>query len=153
MVPRGGSAELAKIKELSGELSREDSIEAINETSEDVPPSSLGTANPFAAELGKLDVSQSSQTFSCKTAVKHSETNQRVTRTKQNHAGQKTPTTSLGVFEPLEHSVYVGRRFLGSYERVSARRYAAYGPRGQCLGHFPKRADALAAIDRAGGNQ
>jgi hypothetical protein len=38
LVPLAGSAESAKIKDLSGELSREGLIEAIDEISVDVPP-------------------------------------------------------------------------------------------------------------------
>jgi hypothetical protein len=93
-------------------------------------------------QLGKLDVSKASQTLSCKTVRKRHKTDQRVKPTKQNSS-----------FEPLEHSVYVGRRFLGRYERVSAKRYAAYDASGKRLGRFAKRSAALAAIDRAGCNR
>ncbi len=41
-------------------------------------------------------------------------------------------------FEPLEHSVYVGRRFLGRYERISKSKYAAYDANGRLLGRFTK---------------
>ena len=92
-------------------------------------------------QLGKLDVSQPSQTVSCKTERKRTKTDQRVTSAKQN-----------AEFEPLNHSVYVGRQFLGRYERVSAKQYAAYGANGRRLGTFGKRSAALAAIGRAGGN-
>jgi hypothetical protein len=50
MVPRGGSVKLAKIKELSGELSRKRPIEAIGEISGNVPPSSSGADRPIAAK-------------------------------------------------------------------------------------------------------
>jgi hypothetical protein len=56
-------------------------------------------------------------------------------------------------FEPVEHSVYIGRQRLGRYVRVAARRYEAYDVRDRLLGGFTKRTDALAAIDRAGGMQ
>jgi len=94
------------------------------------------------AELGKLDVSQASQGDSRKTARKRAQRNQRVAPAKQN-----------ADFETLEHSVYVGRRLLGRYERVSPKRYAAYDARGRRLGGFARISDALAAIDRVGGNQ
>jgi len=92
-------------------------------------------------QLGKLGVSKASQAVSCKTKRKRSKADQRVTPRKQN-----------ADFEPLEHSVYVGRRFLGRYERVSVKRYAAFDESGRRLGGFGKRAAALVAIDRAGGN-
>jgi hypothetical protein len=50
-------------------------------------------------------------------------------------------------FEPLEHSVYVGRQRLGCYERVATARYKAYDARGRLIGNFRKRTDALTAID------
>src|SRR6516165_2490285 len=50
-------------------------------------------------------------------------------------------------FAPLEHSVYIGRRRLGRYTRVSLGLYAAYDACNRQLGRFTKRADALAAID------
>src|ERR1035437_9811777 len=49
-------------------------------------------------------------------------------------------------FEPLEHSVYSGRRRLGRYVRIAARRYAAYDSHDRLLGDFKKRKDAWAAI-------
>jgi hypothetical protein len=54
-----------------------------------------------------------------------------------------------GDFEPLEHSVYIGRLRLGRYKRIAKRRYAAYDARDRLIGSFMKRADALAAIDLA----
>jgi hypothetical protein len=57
-------------------------------------------------------------------------------------------------FEPLEHSIYIGRHRLGRYIRIGVRRYAAYDASNQLLGRFTKRADALVAIDRTlGGEQ
>ena len=50
-------------------------------------------------------------------------------------------------FEPLEHSVYVGRQRLGRYERIARARYKVYDARDRLIGSFRKRADALAAID------
>ena len=49
-------------------------------------------------------------------------------------------------FEPLEHSVYCGRRRLGRYVRIAARRYAAYNSCDRPLGDFEKQKDAWAAI-------
>jgi hypothetical protein len=58
-------------------------------------------------------------------------------------------------FEPLEHSVYVGRRSLGRYERIGKRKYAAYDSSGRLLGRFTKLANAQKAFDRlaAGGGE
>ena len=53
-------------------------------------------------------------------------------------------------FEPVEHSVYIGRQRLGRYVRVAARRYEAYDVRDRLLGGFAKRTEAMAAIERAG---
>jgi hypothetical protein len=50
---------------------------------------------------------------------------------------------------PLEHSVYHGRRRLGRYIRIAAKRYAAYDARNRLLGKFKKSKDAWAAIGRA----
>jgi len=51
-------------------------------------------------------------------------------------------------FEPLEHSAYIGRLYLGRYVRISERQYAAYDARNRLLGRFRKRTDALAVFDR-----
>jgi hypothetical protein len=56
-------------------------------------------------------------------------------------------------FEQAEHSVYVGRQRLGRYARVAETRYQAYDACDRLLGSFKERADALAAIDLAGGLQ
>lgn len=53
-------------------------------------------------------------------------------------------------FDPLEHSVYIGRQYLGRYLRIGVRRFAAYDARDLLLGHFAKRLDALAAIGASG---
>ena len=50
--------------------------------------------------------------------------------------------------EPLEHSVYVGRRFLGRYKRISKSKYAAYDANGRLLGRFTRLANAQKAFDR-----
>lgn len=50
-------------------------------------------------------------------------------------------------FEPLAHSVYVGRQRLGRYVRVAETRYEGYDARDRLIGSFRKRADALAAVD------
>jgi hypothetical protein len=64
-----------------------------------------------------------------------------------------TPQRERLEFEPVEHSVYIGRQRLGHYVRIGVRRYAAYDLRNRLLGSFTKRADALAAIDGIGGEQ
>jgi len=51
-------------------------------------------------------------------------------------------------FEPLECSVYIGRRYLGRYVRVAENQYAVYDARNRLLGRFGKRTGALAAFDR-----
>ena len=84
MVPLAGSVKSAKIKDLSSELSREASIEAINEISGDVPPSSLGTTTLIEAELGKLHDSPRDQQDSCKTEPFGRQSDQSVTGPEQN---------------------------------------------------------------------
>lgn len=65
-----------------------------------------------------------------------------------------TPQRERFEFEPLQHSVYIGRQRLGHYVRIGVRQYAAYDSRNRLLGSFTKRADALAAIDGGiGGEQ
>jgi hypothetical protein len=75
--------------------------------------------------------------------------------TKRSRRPTTIPRREQHEFEPLDHSVYVGRWRLGRYERVAKRKYAAYDARGQLLGRFTKRTDALAAFDRfiVGGEQ
>ena len=51
-------------------------------------------------------------------------------------------------FEPLEHSVYHGRRRLGRYACVAPKRYAAYDADDRPLGEFKRRKDAYAAVGR-----
>jgi hypothetical protein len=51
-------------------------------------------------------------------------------------------------FEPLEHSVYRGRRRLGRYARVAPKRYAAYDADDRPLGEFKRRKKAYAAVGR-----
>ena len=64
------------------------------------------------------------------------------------------PTLPKRDFEPLEHSVYVGRQRLGRYERLAKARYAAYDANNRSLGRFKKLADAQKAFDRlAGGGE
>jgi hypothetical protein len=50
-------------------------------------------------------------------------------------------------FEPLEHSVYVGRLRLGRYERIANRKYAAYDVNDRLLGRFTKLANARRAFN------
>jgi hypothetical protein len=58
-------------------------------------------------------------------------------------------------FEPLEHSVYIGRRFLGRYERVGKGKFAAFDANDRLLGRFSKLANAQRAFNRfvVGGEQ
>jgi hypothetical protein len=51
-------------------------------------------------------------------------------------------------FDPLEHSVYVGRQRLGRYARIGNRKYAAYDANERLLGRFMKLANAQRAFDR-----
>ena len=125
MVPRGGSAESAKTKALSGELSREGPIEAISGISADVPPSGKRKSTLQISPTEKQSISE--QTNVCTAAP----------------AGMEPASTS----EPLEHSAY-SRLYLGRYVRISERQYAAYDARNRLLGRFGKRTDALAAFDR-----
>jgi hypothetical protein len=53
-------------------------------------------------------------------------------------------------FEPVEHSVYLGRRRLGRYSRIAPRKYAAFDACDRPLGEFKRRKDAWRAIGRAG---
>jgi len=53
-------------------------------------------------------------------------------------------------FEPVEHSVYVGRCRLGRYSRIAPRKYAAFDACDRPLGEFKRRKDAWKAIGRAG---
>ena len=50
-------------------------------------------------------------------------------------------------FEPLEHSVYVGRQHFGRYERISKKKYAAYDSKGKLLGRFTGLARVRKAFD------
>jgi hypothetical protein len=52
-------------------------------------------------------------------------------------------------FDPLEHAVYLGRRLLGRYVRISRSLYAAYNAAGQPLGRFRNRKKAWTAISKA----
>jgi hypothetical protein len=51
-------------------------------------------------------------------------------------------------FEPLEHSVYVGRRFLGRYKRIGKNKFSAFDADDRLLGRFKKLANAQKAFDR-----
>ena len=57
---------------------------------------------------------------------------------------------SIGVqhpeFEPLEHSVYLGRERLGRYSRIGPKLYAAFDAKDRLLGKFKRRKDAYAAV-------
>lgn len=52
-------------------------------------------------------------------------------------------------FEPLEHSVYLGRERLGRYLQTAPKRFAAFDARDRLLGDFKKQKDACAAIANA----
>lgn len=49
-------------------------------------------------------------------------------------------------FEPLEHSLYEGRRYLGRYIRIGPTLFAAYDSEGHPLGEFSRLHDAYAAV-------
>lgn len=51
-------------------------------------------------------------------------------------------------FDPLEHSVYLGRRLLGRCSRVGLKLYAAFDARGCWLGDYKKPKLAYLAISR-----
>jgi hypothetical protein len=87
-------------------------------------------------QLGKLAPSKKKQRDSCKTAAFRPKSDQRVTSEKQNSS-----------FDPLEHSVYIGRQRLGHYKRIAKRKYAAYDAMGRLLGRFTKLANARKAFD------
>ena len=86
-------------------------------------------------QLGKLSEPKEEQEVSCKTDRKRTKEDQRLSSKKQN-----------ADFEPLNHSVYVGRRYLGRYERVAPSKYAAYDPSGKLLGRFNTVANARKAF-------
>jgi len=60
---------------------------------------------------------------------------------------------SIGVqqpeFDPLEHSVYLGRERLGRYSRIAPKLYAAFDAKDRLLGEFKGRKDAYAAVSIA----
>jgi hypothetical protein len=57
--------------------------------------------------------------------------------------------------DKFEHlSVCIGRLFLGCYERIAKRKYAAYDSNGRLLGRFAKLSSAQKVFDRlAGGSE
>jgi hypothetical protein len=52
-------------------------------------------------------------------------------------------------FEPLFHSVYIGRERLGRYVQTGRNKYKAFDADDDPLGTFRVRAKMLAAIDKA----
>ena len=60
---------------------------------------------------------------------------------------------SIGVqqseFEPVEHSVYLGRERLGRYSRIGPKLYIAFDAKDRLLGEFKRRKDAYAAVSRS----
>jgi hypothetical protein len=57
-------------------------------------------------------------------------------------------SASVPAFDPVEHSVYEGRKRLGRYSRISQQRYAAYDASGRLLGKFRGRRAAYSAVTR-----
>jgi hypothetical protein len=55
-------------------------------------------------------------------------------------------------FEPLEHSVYEGRRRLGRYAQIAPTWYAAFDAEDRSLGEFSRRQDAYAAVAAISGD-
>jgi hypothetical protein len=55
-------------------------------------------------------------------------------------------------FEPLEHSVYEGRRRLGRYVRIAPTWYAAFDAEDRPLGEFSRPKDAYTAIAAISGD-
>jgi hypothetical protein len=55
------------------------------------------------------------------------------------------------LFEPIRHSVYIGRRKLGRYSQTKKRRVEARDAEDRLLGVFTSRAKALAAISKSVG--
>jgi hypothetical protein len=128
LVPLAGSDESTKIKDLSGELSRDGSIEAISEFSADVPPS---RRRKSARQITWVERQKISEQTKVRTAADPAE----------------LEPSSSSEFEPLEHSVYVGRQRLGRYERTGKRKYAAFDADDRLLGRFTKLANAQKAFD------
>jgi hypothetical protein len=56
------------------------------------------------------------------------------------------PKCKRADFEPLDHSVYLGRERLGRYSRIGQKLYAAFDAKDRLLGRFKRRKDAYAAI-------
>jgi hypothetical protein len=54
-------------------------------------------------------------------------------------------------FEPLEHSVYLGRERLGRYSRIGPKLYAAFDAKDRLLGEFKRHKEAYAAVSIARG--
>jgi hypothetical protein len=52
-------------------------------------------------------------------------------------------------FQPLFHSVYVGRERTGKYVQVDRNKFEAFDANDEPLGNFRVRARMLAAIDKA----
>ncbi len=52
-------------------------------------------------------------------------------------------------FEPIERSLYLGRRRLGSFTQIEARKYRSFDANHRSLGTFATWAKALAAIRKA----
>jgi len=59
---------------------------------------------------------------------------------------QRSTTLQQPEFEPLEHSVYLGRERLGGYSRIGQKLYAAFDAKDRLLGQFKRPKDAYAAI-------
>jgi hypothetical protein len=56
---------------------------------------------------------------------------------------------STSPFEPIERSLYYGRRRLGRFVQLDRRKYQSFGADDRCLGTFLSKPKALAAIRKA----
>jgi hypothetical protein len=52
-------------------------------------------------------------------------------------------------WEPIEHSIYLGRKRLGRYVQIDRKRFKAFDAIDRPLGNFRVRARALGAIRKA----
>ena len=61
---------------------------------------------------------------------------------------RKRPSRPATPFEPLERSVYVGRKHLGRFTQIGKARFEVFDTSGRRLGVARSNAAALAAIAR-----
>jgi hypothetical protein len=69
-----------------------------------------------------------------------------VATTKQPRRRSAIPKFKRADFEPLEHSVYLGRERLGRCSRIGQKLYAAFDAKDRLLGRFKRLKDAYAAV-------